>query len=399
MTETFVADNAFAAAGAVPRRRRKVVVIASLGWSLINFRLELLRRIQANGHDLLVLSPEIDEATATALRAERIRFVQIPMSRTGVNPVSDLVTLSAILRILLRERPDLVLPYTLKPIVYGALAGRLAGVRTTPLFTGLGYAFNDPAPEGRRRVIRDIVVRLHRLALRKVTVAFCYNDAEERDIRAFGLVPPHARLVRVPGSGVDTRLFQASEPPTDPVRFLFVGRLLKSKGVEILVEAARLLRAGGARFELCLLGPTDSNPDAVSAETLAAWRAEGIAELPGATRDVRPWLAGASVFVLPTMLREGVPRSILEAMSTGRAVITTDAPGCGSTISDGVSGFVVPAGDVAALAAAMRRFIKAPGLITQMGRAARAEVAANNDVHDINRLILTTIGLEDPVHG
>ncbi|WP_374301322.1 glycosyltransferase family 4 protein [Paracoccus sp. (in: a-proteobacteria)] len=399
MNASFAAGEAFASATAALRHRKKVVVIASLGWSLINFRLELLRRIMANGHDLLVLSPEIDEATAAALRAENIRFRQIPMSRTGVNPVSDVVTLQAILRILLREKPDLVLPYTMKPIVYGALAGRLAGVRTTPLFTGLGYAFNDPAPAGRRRLIRDIVVRLHRLALRRVSIAFCYNDAEERDIRAFGLVPPHARLVRVPGSGVDTRHFAASEPPADPVRFLFVGRLLKSKGAEILVEAARLLRAEGARFDLCLLGPTDSNPDAVPAETLAAWRTEGIADLPGATRDVRPWLREASVFVLPTMLREGVPRSILEAMSSGRAVITTDAPGCGSTISDGVSGFVVPVNDAAALAAAMRRFIEAPGLIARMGRAARAQVAANNDVHDINRLILTSIGLEEPVHG
>lgn len=398
MNATLAADDGFASAMAALRHRKKVVVIASLGWSLINFRLELLRRIQANGHDLLVLSPDIDEATAMALRAERIRYRQIPMSRTGVNPVSDMVTLSAILRILLREKPDLVLPYTMKPIVYGALAGRLAGVRTTPLFTGLGYAFNSPAPEGRRRVIRNIVVRLHRLALRKVTIAFCYNDAEERDIRAFGLVPPHARLVRVPGSGVDTRYFAASEPPTDPVRFLFVGRLLKSKGAELLVEAARLLRAEGARFQLCLLGPTDSNPDAVPAETLAAWQAEGIVDMPGATHDVRPWLAGASVFVLPTMLREGVPRSILEAMSTGRPVITTDAPGCGSTISDGVSGFVVPVNDAPALAAAMRRFIQAPALIAHMGQAARAEVAARNDVHDINRLILTSIGLEEPAH-
>lgn len=378
---------------------QRVVVIASLGWSLINFRLQLLRRIKAQGHELLVLAPDIDDETALRFLAEDIRFAEIPMARTGVNPLADLVTFVALLRMLRSEGATLVLPYTMKPILYGTLAARVIGARATPLFTGLGYAFSEPNPVGRRRYIRNVAIWLHRLALRGVDLAFCYNDAEEEDMRRFTLVPPETRIVRMNGSGIDTALFQPSPPPVGPIRFLFIGRLLKSKGVELLVEAARRLRAEGHDFRLCLLGPSDSNPDAISAATLAEWSKDSLIELAGETRDVRPWLQGSSVLVLPTMLREGVPRVILEAMAMGRAVITTDAPGCGETIRHDISGLVVPAGNVPALAAAMRRFLDDPRLAIMMGEAARAQVVVTNDVHDVNRRLLTSIGLEPLPEG
>lgn len=374
---------------------RKVVVIGSLAWSLVNFRLDLMQRMVASGHSVLAVAPDIDAATRDRLASQGIACRSVPMDRTGLDPRRDLATFRALLRLLREERPDLVLAYTMKPIVYGCLAARLAQVPAIhALFTGLGYAFSEERPTGRRRAVRSVVVWMHRVALTGVTSAFCYNTQERRDIRRFRLIPPQTPLHDVPGSGVDTARFVPTAPPEGAVRFLFVGRLLRSKGLAVLAEAASLLRAQGRPVTIDVLGPEDSNPDAVSPSVLAQWQASGLLNLLGATRDVVPYFRDCSVFVLPSLLREGVPRTILEAMASGRAVITSDAPGCGETIREGASGFVVARGDAAALAQAMARFVDDPGLARRMGAAARDQACARHDVHHINRLLLTHMGLE-----
>lgn len=377
--------------------RKKVLMIGSLGWSLVNFRLDLMRRMIANGHKVIAAAPDLEPANIGALRAEGIHPVSIPMERTGVNPLADMRTLRALRKLMRQARPDLVVPYTMKPIVYGSLAARLEGIECVPLFTGLGYAFCEDVPQGKRRMVRDVSVMLHRHATRDVRKAFYYNKAEARDIRRFRLVPSDAQLVPVPGSGVDTARFAPSDPPKGPPSFLFVGRLLRSKGVEDLLTAAKILRNSGLNPRIELLGPTDSNPDTLPLDSLEEWHDAGLLIYHGATRDVRPYLAGASVLVLPTKLREGVPRTILEAMACARPVITTDAPGCGETITDGESGFVVPVDNPRALAGAMRKFIDDPDSVMWMGEAARKLVTERNDVHKVNRLLLTQLGLESPL--
>lgn len=375
--------------------RKKVVVIASLAWSLLNFRIELLRRMVANGYEVLALAPDFDATIVTALEANGIRFAKIDMDRTGTNPLNDLRSLWSIYRILRRENPDIVVPYTMKPIIYGCMAARFAGVPNRfALFTGLGYMFTDPDPKGRRRLIRTVTVWLHRVALRGVQKVFYYNTQEERDIRGMRLAPPDARLVHVPGSGVDTQLFSHSEPSSAPVKFLFVGRLLRSKGLEVLIDAVRQMRREGVHPDVSVLGPFDTNPDAIDRGEIEAWCAEGLIAYLGETRDVRPFLKDCSVMVLPTQLREGIPRTILEAMASGRAVITTDMPGCGEAIRNGETGLVCPAGDSAALAVAMRRFLDQPELVKAMGGAARAHACEVYDVHKINRLLLAEMGME-----
>lgn len=376
-------------------RRLTILLIAGLAWSLVNFRLDLMRRMMANGHRVLAAAPDFDPETEATLRAEGIEPLSVPMHRTGLNPVSDLQSLSALRKLIRDRRPDVVVPYTMKPIVWGSLAARLEGnVRCHPLFTGLGYAFSEPMPRGKRRLVRRIAIGLHRRALRRIRLGFYYNAADLNDLRRFGMIPVDARMVAVPGSGADTARFAPTPMLAGKPVFLFIARMLRSKGIEDLVAASRILRAEGRSFGLELLGPTDSNPDAIDADTLKAWQADGDLVWHGATRDVRPYLANAHVLVLPTRLREGVPRTILEAMSCGRAVITTDAPGCGETVGQGIGGFVVPMGDVEALAGAMRRFLDKPELAEVMGAQARARVCENNDVHLVNRLLLTEMGLE-----
>ncbi|WP_424940509.1 glycosyltransferase family 4 protein [Aliiroseovarius sp. S253] len=374
---------------------KKAVVLGSLGWSLVNFRLDLIRRLAANGYEVLAAAADIDDETARTLRENGVRPCPIPMDRTGTNPVRDLKTLSALVRFFRKEKPELVISYTMKPNIYGSLAAQIAGVpHRYALFTGLGYSFMEENPTGRRKRVRDLSILLHRAALRRIHGAFCYNSADRRDIRRFHLIPDRVPLHDVPGSGVDTRRYTTTPIPEGRVKFLFIGRLLRSKGLLTLGKAAEILRAQGHECDIDILGPADSNPDAIDPDLFAEWQTSGLVNWLGETRDVRPYLAKCSVFVLPTELREGVPRSILEAMSSGRAVITTDAPGCGEATQDGVSGLVFPQGDADALAQTMKKFIEDPSLAVTMGKAARDHACRTFDVHLVNSILMQHMGVE-----
>ncbi|MDE0589455.1 glycosyltransferase family 4 protein [Halocynthiibacter sp. C4] len=376
---------------------RKIAVIASLGTSLVNFRLELLKRMVANGHEVLALAPEFEPETIETLAAYGIQTKRFAMDRAGLNPVKDLQTIHELRSIFKAFKPDVIVPYTAKPIVYANLAARMAGVpRRFGLFTGLGYAFLNEQPRGKQWLVRQIAIYLYRLSSKGMIRAFTYNPKETEDLRDFRLVPPSTPVQEVPGSGVDVALYKDTVPSVAPIKFLMIARLLKSKGVRVFVAAAARLKAKGLEFEANLLGPMDPNPDGITQEQLDGWIREGTINYLGATKDVKPYLADCSVMVLPSMYREGIPRSILEAMSSGRAVITSDMPGCAHSITDQEDGFIVPTGDDAALADAMEKFISAPDLAIQMGASGRAHAERTFDVHKVNRILLTEMGLEDP---
>jgi glycosyltransferase involved in cell wall biosynthesis len=203
-------------------------------------------------------------------------------------------------------------------------------------------------------------------------------------------------VVQVGGSGVDLARFASAPLPPGPPTFLLIARLLRDKGVVEYVEAARRVRKRrpDARFQL--LGPLDPNPAAISRAELEAWVAEGAIEYLGETRDVRPYLAKATVYVLPSYYREGLPRSIVEAMAMGRPIITTDAPGCRETTVDGQNGYLVPSRDSAALAAAAMRFADDPALAHAMGRRSRQIAEARFDVNRINAALLAAMRLDVP---
>ena len=367
--------------------------MASLTSSLVNFRLELLRSMVRQGFDVYALAPDNDTATIARLAADGIGFIRIPMARTATSPVADLITLMALRRAFLRIRPDIVLPYTIKPIIYGGLAARLAGVpRRFAMVTGLGYIFIDRARSLHSVALRWLSVQLYRVALRGVERVFVYNEADAAELRIHAIVSADV-VMQVPGSGVDTAHFAASPPPDGPPVFLTVARLLRDKGVAEYAEAARILHARYPNVRFKLLGPFDSNPAAISRVEVDTWVAAGAIEYLGETGDVRPYLAGCSVFVSPSY-REGMSRTILEAMATGRAVVTSDAPGCAEPVEDGVTGFVAPVKDASALAATMEKFITNPALIREMGVQARRRVEALYEVHSVNRALLAGMQLD-----
>jgi glycosyltransferase involved in cell wall biosynthesis len=375
----------------------KIVVLASLAYSLTNFRGALLQAMVRAGHQVTACAPDENADTRAALAAMGIGFRTVRMQRTGSNPLADLQTLSDYVKLLRSERPDAVLAYTQKPIVYGGIAARiLGGIRFHAMCSGLGHVFTDSGDHlrPRRRALRSVVSGLYRLAVARADTVFVFNSDDAAEMRRHGIVREGQRVIQVPGSGVDTRRFGFRPVPDGPPVFLLVARLLRDKGLFQFAEAARLLKAQWPDAKFRLLGPLDPNPSGVTLAELAAWNSSGGVEYLGETRDVTPFLADASVFVLPSFYREGLPRTILEALATGRAIITTDAPGCREPIEPGRNGFLVPVRDAPALAAAMARFLADPGLAARMGQRSREIAVERFDVDKVNALLLSSMALD-----
>jgi glycosyltransferase involved in cell wall biosynthesis len=370
----------------------KVAVVGAYAGSLVGFRGEMLGSMVANGHDVLALAPEDDTRVRAALDAMGVAFATVPLDRTGINPFRDAVAAVSLARTLRRFRADAALFYATKPVIYGSIAARFAGVPLRAvMITGAGSALGGGSGL-RRRALSLLLRSLYGVALRQAHLVFFQNPDDERLFRSMGLVGDRHRVVRINGSGVDLERFSLTPLPPAPVTFLFIGRLIRDKGVCEYVEAARRVRRAHPEVRCHLLGPLDSNPSAIHPDELEAWRNEGAVEYLGAVTDVRPFLASSHVLVLPSY-GEGMPRSVLEAMAMGRAVLATDVPGCRETVEGGRNGYLVPARDAGALADGMLRMLAEPGRLEEMGRQSRAIAEERFDVHSVNRAILRAMDL------
>ncbi|UZW54543.1 glycosyltransferase family 4 protein [Sphingobium sp. JS3065] len=380
----------------------KVVILSSLSWSLINFRGALIARMIGEGHDVVACAPDEEPEVLAKLAQMGARFRRTPMARAGTNPLHDVRTLLHYRRLMRAERPDVVVAYTQKPIIYGGLATRLwSRARYFAIMSGLGYVFSEEADS--RPWLRTVVSRLYRIGVARARCIFLFNGDDHRVMRDNGIVSPAQRVMQVPGSGIDIRHFAERPLPEGPFTFLMMGRLMRDKGVGEYVEAARIVRARrpDARF-LLLTRPETENPTGYTAADLDQWRRDGLIEFLPETRDVRPFIASAHAFVLPSFYREGLPRTILEALATGRPVITTDMPGCREPIRNGVNGLLVPPRDAPALAVAMERLIADPARMAAMAKAARRTAVDIYDVDKVNAMLLDVmqlggVGMPTPV--
>ncbi|HEK1009049.1 TPA: glycosyltransferase family 4 protein [Pseudomonas putida] len=370
----------------------RIAVIAGHAESLIRFRGDLLDAMRANGHQVVAIAPEDDDSVRQRLADKGVDYHVVPMARAGLNPLADLAYLLRLSKCLRTIKADVVLAYTIKPVVYGLPAAALAGVRRRyALITGLGYAFTDVDSSFKRKLINRIASGLYTLGLRFAHGLFFQNPDDQQLFKEQKLISGKLATWVVNGSGVDTQSYPVAPLPSEP-SFLFVGRLLKDKGVIEYIEAARTLKTLHPHAAIHLVGPLDSNPSGINAEAVAGWVQEGTLQYHGAVSDVKPYLAASNVFVLPSY-REGTPRSVLEAMSSGRAVITTDAPGCRETVEDGVNGFLVAPRSSTELANAMARLAASGELREQMGRISRTLAEDKYDVHRVNAAMLEAMKL------
>lgn len=373
----------------------RTVVIGGYAPSLINFRGPLLKRLVGLGHEVHALAPAHTPDVAPQLEAMGVQYSMLPLSRRGMNPFSDLGSLLHLKQVLHRIRPDVVLSYTFKPVVYGSLAARMVWVgdrkRVYSLVTGLGYAFTEDKGL-KRRILFNIAKGMYRSGFRACDGVMFQNPDDETFFRKLEAVPSHVKTTVVGGSGVDLDHFAVAPLPDKPV-FLCLARLVRSKGVGLFAEAATRLKQTYPEAVFRVAGSREEGGDAISDKEIAAWKESGALEVLDHVDDVRPLLGGASFYVLPSYYREGTPRSILEAMSMGRGVITTDAPGCRETVDKEKNGFLVPPKDVDALTETMERCITQPALAQEMGEASRRLAEEKYDVNKVNDAMLSFMEL------
>lgn len=372
------------------------LLIASFPESLLHFRGSFLNALLSRGLAVHVAGPDLPSGSRFRkdLEDRGINVHDIPLSRTGMNPLTDLVTLVSLCRLVRRVRPDYVLGYTIKPVIYGSLAAWLARVpRRFALITGLGYTFqgSDAKESGHRGMLRSLVERLYRAALYGTHTVFFQNPDDQALFRSRGILQADTPSCVVNGSGVDVTEYREAPLPAD-LHFLLIARLLGDKGVREYARAAQRIKAQYPNVRFSLVGWVDDNPDAIAQSELDQWVQQGTLEFLGRLSDVRPAIADCKVYVLPSY-REGTPRTVLEAMAMGRAVITTDAPGCRETVVEGDNGFLVPVKSVDALVAAMERFITQPELAARMGARGRQLAEEKYDVHKVNAVMLDAMGI------
>jgi len=363
---------------------RRVLLVASHPDSLIGFRGPLIADMIGAGLRVSVTAPDIDEETRAALGALGAEIHDVDLSRKGMGLGSNLGYMRALRDLMKRVKPDLVINYTVKPNIWGSFAAGSLGIRSVAMVTGLGHAFY-PGRNWRARLAGIAVRFLYRFATRRnFKVIFQNPDDCETFIRS-GCLEVRSKAALVNGSGLDINHFSVKDLPDAPV-FLMIARLLVSKGVMDYAAAAKIVKRQVPEARCLLVGFLDDVLDGISRADLDACVADGV-EFLGRHADVRPVIEQASVYVLPSY-REGTPRSVLEAMAMGRAVVTTDVPGCRETTVDGRNGFLVPARDPATLADAMLKLARDADLRRTMGRQSRLIAEEKYDVRKVNGTLM-----------
>lgn len=364
---------------------RIAIVGTHLEW-LTNVRGDLIRELVKSGHQVIAMAAKASSELVREIESLGVRFQAYPVQRNGLSPWRDVQTLFALRHAFHVLQPDVVLAYSIKPVIWGGLA--LRGVRSVKfyaLIAGLGFAFQGE--RFGRKWLMKLVTLLYRVALRRAS-AVIFQNPDNRDIFiSHNIVAAYkCHLVRG-GSGVDTVRFSVSPLQDSGTVFLSIARLLGEKGLREYAEAAQLVKRQYPKAIFRLVGPSDSSPDAIPLTEVQRWHDRGWVEYLGATRDVRPFIHHCHVFVLASY-HEGMPRAVLEAMAMGRPILTTDVPGCRETVVPGENGYLVPKANALVLAALMVSLIENRHEWARMGQASRRMAEQRFDVHKINNELM-----------
>jgi glycosyltransferase involved in cell wall biosynthesis len=351
------------------------------------YRIELALAARDAGFDVHVAAPP--GKAAEFLRSEGLQYHAIPMTRSGLAPWKEFSTISSLFRLYRRVKPDLVHHLRLKPVLYGGLAAYGARVpAVVGLLTGLGYVFI--AESRRALVMRKLVVFSSKVAFRHVNQRIVFQNPDDQGVFIQNKILPAAQTVLIKGSGVDVNTYVPTPEPEGVPVVVLASRMLRDKGVVEFVDAARELHQAGVSARFVLVGETDpGNPTAISAEQLRAWADEGVIEWWGHQNDIRKVLSQSNIVCLPS-LREGVPKVLIEAAACGRAIVTTDAPGCREIVREGENGLLVPVRDSKALADALRLLIESAPLRALMAAKGREIAVAE---FSVERVVNETLGV------
>lgn len=364
---------------------KSIIVAGALPESLLNFRGQLIKSLTEDGWAVTAIAGEANKKIVDGLRNIGAYFIPYSIRRSGLNPFVDIVTYCQLKNIINKVNPDIYFGYTIKPIIWGGLASRNnPNVKFIALITGLGFAFQGKTIK--RKVLCKIVEFLYRISLSFAHKVVFQNIDNLNYFVEKELVDKNKAEI-INGTGVDLKHYQYANLRSGKVIFLLIARLLYEKGIREYISAAQKVKIRYPDVEFQLLGPSDPSPDGISLNAVKQWHDSKYITYLGESDDVRPFLQACHVYVLPSY-HEGMPRTVLEAMSTGRPILTTDVPGCRETVIPGENGFLVPKADIYALVNRMIWFIENRDQLKIMGEKSRELAIIKYDVHKINRQLI-----------
>ncbi len=367
----------------------KILVLSSHTPSLFWFRLDMMHAFQAKGAEVIAVGPDSNEKWFADFKEKGIEYRSIPISRNGLNIFTDIKTFKALMGLVRETRPDKIFTYQAKTIVYGTLAAKFVGyAEVYPLVAGLGSIFRGHGIKN--KIVKAILGLQYKLAFRYSKKVIFQNTDDKSELLRLGLLVEE-KACMIHGSGVNTSKFTPTAFPKKKA-ILYIGRLIGDKGVWEYLALAKRLHDNRNDIRCLLVGPYDTNPSAITPEELSPYIDGGIVEYLGEQKDIRPYVEQCTVYVLPSY-HEGTPKTVLEAMSMGRPIVTTDAPGCRETVVNGVNGYLVPVRNVDALEKAVLNILSNPKLITAFGRKSREIAESKFDVNKVNDSIMGIMSL------
>ncbi len=367
----------------------KIIVLSSHTPSLFWFRKDMMLAFKEKGYDVVAVGNEDESSWKDRFFEFGITYRQIYVQRNGTNPFDDLKTLRSIKSLLKKEKPDKIFCYQAKTVIYGCIAAhRLKIAEVYPLIAGIGSVFLTSGVKS--AILKKILITEYKWAIKYAKRVFFQNH-DDSDVFIHNGILKAEKITYINGSGVNVNQFTVMELPSVP-SFLNISRLIRDKGIREYLEACRIVKKEHPEYRCMLVGPFDSNPTAITKEELDAFISDGTIEYFGEQSDVRPYIAQASIFVLPSY-HEGTPKTVLEAMACGRAVITTNAPGCKETVVNNENGILIEPRNHLALANAMLEMASKPDAIQQMGVKGRLLAETKYAVNIVNEVILTAMNI------
>jgi glycosyltransferase involved in cell wall biosynthesis len=361
--------------------KKKIVFLVNVDWFFISHRLDIAEEAVLQGWEVFVAAE--NSGKSHEIVAKGITFIDIKISRSGINIFEELSTLLQFYKIYQKVKPDVVHHITLKPVIYGTFIAKILKIKgVVNAISGLGYAFTN----NRKGFVQRIMLIIMKIGFNRFNLSIIFqNNEDQEELQNLGVINSKNKIYRIKGSGVDLKRFYPDKlPEFDLIKILFPVRMLWDKGVKELNEATEILKIKYfGKIQFILSGLADrGNKAGVSEEYLREWEDGEYVKWIGYQSDMKPVYANSHIVVLPSY-REGMPKSLLEACASGRAIVTTNAIGCKETVDEGVNGFKVPVASSTDLANALEELINNHDLIKQMGHNSRAKAEKEFDVKNV----------------
>ena len=359
--------------------------------SLVGFRGDFIQNLLSEGYNVYTASPNLTESIAKKLKRFGAKPLQYELTRAGISPFGDLKSIRQLKQIMINHNIDLVFPYTIKPVIYASMAANKLNIPVISLITGLGFTFTGVSSKA--RILQKVVEFLYKKSIRKNSLVIFQNIDDQKLFQERGILKLNQKTDVVDGSGVNLERynFRINNKTEDNVIFIFVARLIKEKGIHLFINAAKELKQKFPNAQFHVVGAPDQSPSSIKPEEIHELDKKGIINYHGRVNNVPELLQHSDVFVLPTYYREGVPRSILEALSVGLPIITTDTPGCRETILNDQNGVLIQPNQQEELTDAMRFFLENKKKIKEMGKESRKLAENKFDVNIINKKLINHI--------